>query len=101
MLIHITILVLSISLVTYIPFNNITLTMILFGFITDISLTSIATATVAGELISQDKSPHEGGVTTTSVILLSVFYSFLAPAILYMLLTLLFTTALLNKSDFG
>ncbi|MCM4471309.1 hypothetical protein MMR78_27930, partial [Escherichia coli] len=61
---------------TYIAFNNITRTMILFGFITDISLTSIATATVAGELISQDKSPHEGGVTTTSVILLSVFLFF-------------------------
>ncbi|EGF8620909.1 hypothetical protein HKA43_003886 [Escherichia coli] len=78
-------------IVTYVAFNNTTLSIILFGVTVDVSLTSIATGIIVGEFITREKTPHEEGVTTTSVILVSVFYIFLAPAILYILLTPLFT----------
>lgn len=76
MRIHLTILIISVFIVTYVAFNNTTLPIILFGVTVDISLTSIATGIIVGELITREKPPHKEGVTTTSVILLSVFLYF-------------------------
>lgn len=87
LLIHLSVLVISIIIVTYIAFNNTTLPVILFGLIADISLVSGIAATSVRELMNKDKSPCEDGLTTTSVILFSFFYIAFAPAISYTRLT--------------
>lgn len=76
MRIHLTILIISVFIVTYVAFNNTTLPIILFGVTVDVSLTSIATGIIVGEFITRKKPLHEEGVTITSVILVSVFFTF-------------------------